>query len=95
MQKWDAISLTPLSEQREEALWAIVYGVDKFHITNEEKQYFLGSLQKGAKFVEIKGNVLTDKFLYIILDEEKYRRLETKYGPKFDKLGNVIGGDKK
>lgn len=76
LQKWNESELVPLKEQRAEALWEIVYGLEKFYLTNEEKQYFLNSMINGAKFVDIKGNILTDKFLYIGIDIDKYEDLK-------------------
>ncbi len=76
LQKWSDSELIPLKEQRDDALWEIVYGLEKFYLTNEEKQYFLNALEKGAKFVDIKGNILTDKFLYIGIDIDKYNELK-------------------
>lgn len=78
LQKWSEKELISISSQREEALWEIVYGIDKFYLTNEEKEFLLDAFNKGHKYVDIKGNILTDKFLYITLDDEKYRYLKNK-----------------
>lgn len=74
-QKWIDKPAT-ISEQRNGAIWVVAYGLDKFYLTNKEKDHLLNSLQSGARFVEIKGNVLTDKFMYITVEEEEYNRLE-------------------
>jgi hypothetical protein len=91
LQKWDDANLVPLITQRKEAVWIIVYGLDKFYLTNEEKEYLLNSLEKGAKFVQIKGNVLTDKFLYITVDDVIYNELKKDANnSKFDGLGKSV-----
>ena len=90
LQKWSEEELVPLSDNREDALWIIVYGIDKFYLTNEEKQYFLKSLENGAKFVQIQGSILTDKFLYISLDEDKYAELKKRNHPDRDAFGGAL-----
>ncbi len=93
LQKWSDIKLTPLKEQRKEALWEVVYGIEKFYLTNEEKQYFLNSLINGAKFVDIKGNILTDKFLYIGIDIDKYEQLKKSNlpsNPEYNPINNPV-----
>ena len=88
LQKWNEAKLTLLSEQREEALWVIVYGIDKFYLTNEEKEFFVSHIKAGEKFVSIKGNLLSDRFLYISIDDEKYTELKHKNAPTADAFNN-------
>ena len=88
LQKWNETKIVPIKEQRKEALWEVVYGIEKFYLTNEEKEYFLNALQSGAKFVDIKGNILTDKFLYISVDLDTYSQLKSKV--KYSKYGEPL-----
>lgn len=77
LQKWT--DSTTLMTQRSNAIWVVAYGIEKFYLTDAEKDYLLTSLEKGAKFVQIKGNVLTDKFMYIVrdIDEVKHTPINT------------------
>ncbi len=65
LQKCDNKEFVALSEERKGVSWLIVYGLDKFYLTDDERQYFLDSIEGGAKFVQIKGNILTDRFSHI------------------------------
>lgn len=79
--------LVSIATQREEALWIIAYGIEKFYITNDEKVAFLDAISKGAKWLDIRGNILTDKFLYIVLDDGMYEALKEKNSPHKDPFG--------
>jgi len=89
LRKWSEADLVSLTSQRYAALWIIAYGLERFYLTNEEKEYLLRSLENGARFVEIKGNILTDKFLYITLDDDKYSGLKRQSRPQPPEPSNI------
>jgi len=74
MQKWENKNITDRRSQFfKERYWEIVYGTEKFYLTDEEKEYLLKSVQRGAKLIELKDMVLTDRFLYIAPNYELIR----------------------
>ena len=76
---------------RDEAVWKVSYDYQDrnvYYLTNDEKEAFLYDLSRGANYVDIKGYILSGKFLTISLCEDKYRELTRKslsedeiYGP--------------
>ena len=52
--------------------WELCYSTrDKIYLTDEEKERFIGEIKKGQTIVEIGGNFLTTKFIYLISIREK------------------------
>ncbi len=58
--------------------WCIVIGIDKFYLTEQEKNYYLTSINKGAKYVDLGGMVLGPNFQSLVsLDTiEESKQLE-------------------
>ncbi len=64
---------------REYAIWEVMYdyaGNNTYYLTDEEKNNFLAALERGAMYVDIKGYILSNKFITIRLCESKYRSLK-------------------
>ena len=62
---------------RDEAKWEVSFAFDgsvNFFLTDTEKEYYLRTLSAGAKFVEIRGNVLSGQFLFIRLSGDWLRK---------------------
>lgn len=73
-------SLNLQDSLRENAKWEACYSFDgsaNFYLTDSEKEYFVSTLSKGAKFVEIRGNVLSGQFLYMRLSGDWLRKSRT------------------
>ena len=48
--------------------WLIVIGIDKFYLTDKEKDYYLSAIKAEVKFVELEDKVLGANFQYIAKD---------------------------
>ena len=48
--------------------WLIVIGIDKFYLTDKEKDFYLQSVGKGMKFVDMGDKILGSNFQYIAKD---------------------------
>jgi hypothetical protein len=63
--------------------WIIVIGIEKFYLTDKEKNYYLSALNTGVKFVDMGDKILGANFQYMaktsvfeetkMLDEGKWR----------------------
>lgn len=71
-----------------ERRWELCYSYkDKIYLTNEEKEQFMNMVKSGKTIVEIGGNFITTKFLYLIaIRNEPIRR---KYVEVTDDQGNI------
>lgn len=48
--------------------WLIVIGIDKFYLTDKEKDYYLQAITSGVKFVDLGDKVLGANFQYMAKD---------------------------
>lgn len=82
----------PIEDQRDNAIWVITYGIKNYYLTHDEKEAFLDALSKGVKWVDIRGNILTDKFLTISLDVDMYDfyKRQTRNNEKYSKDGRLL-----
>lgn len=48
--------------------WLIVIGIDKFYLTEKEKDYYLTAIMSGVKFVDLGDKVLGANFQYMVKD---------------------------
>ncbi len=55
--------------------WVLTIGIDKFFLTFEEKEHYLKSVERGAKFVQVRDKVLGVSFQSLAPKQE----LEGKY----------------
>lgn len=69
LQKWtDFTDIT--NPTRENTIWVVKYVHESYFLTDEEKKSFLEKLEKGAKYIDVKGNILTGGFLTISQNKE-------------------------
>jgi hypothetical protein len=45
--------------------WIVVIGIDKFYLTEKEKEYYLQAISSGAKFVDLGDKILGSNFQYM------------------------------
>jgi len=72
LQKWAEIKkiVDITSDSRESAIWQVTYVGSKIYLTTEEKEFLLAELEKGAKYINIKDQVLTGGFISILVNPE-------------------------
>lgn len=46
-------------------VWLVVIGIDKFYLTEQEKEYYLSAISGGVKFVDLGDKVLGANFQYM------------------------------
>lgn len=46
--------------------WVLTIGIEKFYLTEAEKEAYLGAVNKGAKYVEFDGMVLGNNFQSLV-----------------------------
>lgn len=79
LQPWDNKKIADRRRDTNmELVWEVAFGTERFYLTNDEKEFYVGELKKGSKFVELEGLVLTDRPLYIAPNEYVMRELRRK-----------------
>ena len=45
--------------------WIIVIGIERFYLTDKEKEYYLQAINNGVKYVDLGDKVLGSNFQYL------------------------------
>lgn len=49
--------------------WILTIGIDKFTLTEREKEYYVSNVNKGAKYVQVRGMLLSTGFQTLVQKE--------------------------
>lgn len=72
--------------------WVLTIGVDKFYLTEQEKESYLKAVNIGVKYVQIRGMILGTSFQSLVQKQALEGKWQCEWGKWHEKNGECMCG---